>query len=246
MLRGTPEHAKTAALAAKLGITIYGAVGLLEMMWHFTSRSARQGDIGRWPDTVIAAACHWDREPSVLVEALAEVGWLDESDEHRLIVHDWHEHADRTTKRALERSGQEVPEHRDAEPEARQAQPADDLHPLRGGDGAPEDRPRRGPAPGAHRRAADGQPEPARARGRLRGHPGGRGEPPRALRILPDRRRVVFPFEGAARLHRGGRLDLQAQRKEQLASGVSWPPADGHETDTGRLSCTRARASTRA
>lgn len=106
MLRGTPEHAKTAALAARLGITIYAAVGLLEMMWHFTSRSARQGDIGRWSDEVIATACHWDREPSELVTALTEVGWLDEVREHRLVVHDWHEHADRTTKRALERSGQ--------------------------------------------------------------------------------------------------------------------------------------------
>src|SRR5574343_1463671 len=106
MLRGTPGHAKTAALAAHLNVPIYAAVGLLEMLWHFTAQSARQGDVGKWPDGAIAAACRWDRDPAEFVEGLVAAGFLDRSPEYRLVVHDWHDHADKSVRQALARFGQ--------------------------------------------------------------------------------------------------------------------------------------------
>jgi len=90
------------------------AVGLLELLWHFTADFAPQGDIGRFTDQRIEAACGWNGESEnerakrlhlprwnrqgVLIQALVGAGWLDRSDEHRLVVHDWHIHADNTVK----------------------------------------------------------------------------------------------------------------------------------------------------
>jgi hypothetical protein len=103
--RGTPDHPKTGGLAAALGIRKYAAVGLLEMLWHWTSRYAPQGDIGRHSDGVISHALHWDGDPSALIAALTDNGWLDRHDRHRLLVHDWHDHAEDSVKKHLARSG---------------------------------------------------------------------------------------------------------------------------------------------
>lgn len=108
MLRGTPEHPKTAALMALLSIGRAQAVGHLEMLWHFASVYAPVGDIGRWPDAAIEAACSWEGDPGALVAALVACRWLDPSDEHRLAVHDWHEHSDRYVRRKVARKGQEI------------------------------------------------------------------------------------------------------------------------------------------
>jgi hypothetical protein len=108
MLRGTPEHPKTAALMKKLGICRAQAVGHLEMLWHFASVYAPAGDIGRWPDPAIESACGWEGEPGAMVEALISCRWLDEVEGHRLVVHDWHEHSDRYVRRKVARKGQEI------------------------------------------------------------------------------------------------------------------------------------------
>ena len=71
MKRGTPDHPKTLMLteelrkvfAAHRKLSSFGgrayAVGLLEMLWEWTSKYAIQGDIGKWPDDVIAAGIGW-------------------------------------------------------------------------------------------------------------------------------------------------------------------------------------------
>lgn len=69
-------------------------VGILERLWHETIASAPRGDIGaRMDNEEIADAAGWYGDPQALIEILVETGWLDLSDEHRLVVHDWHEHA---------------------------------------------------------------------------------------------------------------------------------------------------------
>ena len=105
MKRGTPEHPKVHDLARRLGIAWPHAVGLLELLWHFTARYAIQGNIGKWANEQIANAVGWDGDPDVLVEALVAAGWLDSDDEHRLIVHDWHEHADQSVRKTLRSRG---------------------------------------------------------------------------------------------------------------------------------------------
>ena len=106
MKRGTVEHPKLAALASMLGVKRHVAVGLLEMLWHHTARYAPRGDIGKYKDSQLAAALDWPNDDSGrLIRCLVDCGWLDESQEHRLLVHDWHEHSDGTCDTYLSRAG---------------------------------------------------------------------------------------------------------------------------------------------
>ncbi len=85
MKRGTPEHPKVFRLAKLLNIPHYAAVGVLELLWHFTARYAPRGDIGKHPDIFIAKALDWNRPTGrkgisphfFLINALVEAGWLD-------------------------------------------------------------------------------------------------------------------------------------------------------------------------
>jgi hypothetical protein len=101
MKRGTPDHPKTLMLMAALELPKYAAVGLLETMWHFTARYAPAGNIGKFSDELVATSLGWDRDPSRLVAALVESGWLDEHKEHRLLVHDWPDHSDEAADKWL-------------------------------------------------------------------------------------------------------------------------------------------------
>ncbi len=107
MKRGTIDHPKMRRLGRELGLPLYAAVGLLECLWHFTAERAPRGDIGRWDDEDIAEACGWPMEEAArLIAALVRTGWLDEHAEHRLVVHDWSEHADDAIHVRLSRNGE--------------------------------------------------------------------------------------------------------------------------------------------
>lgn len=105
MKRGTPEHPKTIDLANRLNVPRYVAVGILESLWHFTSEFAPQGNIGKFTDAAIAGHIHWEKTCKELVTSLIEAKWVDKCAKHRLIIHDWNEHADQTVKRWLEKRG---------------------------------------------------------------------------------------------------------------------------------------------
>ena len=105
MKRGTPEHPKVLMLANELGIKKYAAVGLLEMLWHFTARYAPRGDIGRFTDGIIGNSLDWGGNIPELMAALIKIGWLDKNNEYRLIVHDWSDHADDTCDKYLANHG---------------------------------------------------------------------------------------------------------------------------------------------
>lgn len=104
MKRGTPEHPKTLRLAVALGIPRFQAVGLLEMLWHFTARFAPRGDVGRWPDEEIARAMTWVGDPGKLISALAENGWIDSDKAYRFVIHDWAAHCDQGVRKYLARN----------------------------------------------------------------------------------------------------------------------------------------------
>jgi len=87
------DHPKMHRLARKLAIPRYAAWGLMEGLWNFAARYAIPGDVGKFTNGDIAAALAWEGDADKLVAAIAESGWLDESEEHRLVVHDWHDHA---------------------------------------------------------------------------------------------------------------------------------------------------------
>jgi len=107
MKRGTIEHPKTAELAAALGVPLLMAVGVLESLWHWTTKYAPRGDVGRYSNAAIAMGIHWHECPDRLIDALAETRWIDRSDAFRLIVHDWSDHADKYTQEALSDAGKD-------------------------------------------------------------------------------------------------------------------------------------------
>lgn len=99
MKRGTPSHPKTAALAELLGLERWGAVGVLESLWHFAGQYARRGDLGRHKNLAIARGIDWRGDADKLVAALVDAGWVDECPCHRLRIHDWKDHADQAVSR---------------------------------------------------------------------------------------------------------------------------------------------------
>jgi hypothetical protein len=155
MKRGTPDHPKVRALARSLSVNHAWAVGILELMWHFAAQYAPRGDVGRYSDEEIAEACSWPIErSSELVDALVSCGFLDRHDQYRLVVHDWHDHADSAVHyrlaRARERfAGGQIPRldglHSSQRAEAMQAygllhkseQETNGCNPLESQDGVP-------------------------------------------------------------------------------------------------------------
>lgn len=101
------DHPKTHALTAALNISRPTAIGHLELLWAFTGKNAPQGNIGKWPNGSIARACDWAGDPDQFVSALVASRLLDLDDEHRVSVHDWHEHAPGWVRAKLKGLGQQ-------------------------------------------------------------------------------------------------------------------------------------------
>ena len=102
-LRAVLQHPKFADFKVRINASKAVALGYLECIWHFTGHNAPQGNIGKFTDSQIESWVEWDGEPGALIQALTESGWLDVDSVHRLMVHDWHEHADDATKKSLKR-----------------------------------------------------------------------------------------------------------------------------------------------
>jgi hypothetical protein len=103
MKRGTPDHPKTLRLARRLDVWPVTAAGLLECLWHWTTKYRPAGDIGRGHDAAdIEMGCKWPGKPGACVQAMIAERWIDELD-GVLVVHDWSEHADEAVHRALAR-----------------------------------------------------------------------------------------------------------------------------------------------
>lgn len=103
-LRAVIEHPKFARLKRILGLNKGPALGYLETLWHFAGRFTPCGDLGKYSDEEIEAWIEWDGAPGALVAAFVASGWVDKHPEHRLVVHDWHNHADDATKLAVKRA----------------------------------------------------------------------------------------------------------------------------------------------
>ena len=94
-------HLKTEALVKALGLRKYEAIGILECLFQFAQSSAKEGNIGKYSNLQIALAMGWvdgdvDKgldDADRLIDALLTCGFLDNDPDHRLIIHDWEEHA---------------------------------------------------------------------------------------------------------------------------------------------------------
>jgi hypothetical protein len=91
-------HAKFKLVARDLRVPMFGVYGLLESIWNTTAVRFPRGDIGRLTDEEIAAEVDglevFEITGERLVAVLVSRRLLDRHPEHRLIVHDWPEHAD--------------------------------------------------------------------------------------------------------------------------------------------------------
>lgn len=90
---GAKDHIKVKRLKRALGVPLYQAVGILETLYQVCASSADDGGIGRYCNSDIALELEWDGDPDTLIQGLIETGLVDEHEVHRLMVHDWLEHA---------------------------------------------------------------------------------------------------------------------------------------------------------
>lgn len=103
MKRDCLRHPKVYDLAARLGCDRPSALGYLTLLWDFAGEVSPQGDVGKWADTAIASACDWRGAPDEYIAALVGARWLDVSEVHRLIVHDWPDHCEDFVRAKLKR-----------------------------------------------------------------------------------------------------------------------------------------------
>jgi hypothetical protein len=127
--RGTTSNPKFRALIRRLELTPWGAVGVLESLWIFTASYARAGDVGRWTDQEIADGIGWTEDAAELVAGLVETRWLDVDEVHRLLIHDWPDHADGACVRALKRDDARRRGVQEREGNPRFARPGEPLEP---------------------------------------------------------------------------------------------------------------------
>jgi hypothetical protein len=102
-LRGTLTHRKIRTLARLLDISPCFALGIVESLWHVTAEQAPSGNIGRMSDEDLAMEMFYDADAKKLVLALIGAKLLDTHPTHRLVVHDWHLHADDATDNKIAR-----------------------------------------------------------------------------------------------------------------------------------------------
>lgn len=108
MKHTTTSLLKFLKLQRRLKESRRGTVGLLELLWHSTQMNAPQGDIGKFTNEEIAILCDWEGDHDELIAALVDAKWLDESEEHRLLVHDWADHCPNYVKGNLRRHDKSV------------------------------------------------------------------------------------------------------------------------------------------
>jgi hypothetical protein len=97
-------HTKMKRLCRRLDIPLWQAVGLMESLWHLTARETPRGDVGKLSDEDIALVLDYRGDEVEMLNVLADCGWLDRDPVHRLIVHDWSDHADDAVQMRLART----------------------------------------------------------------------------------------------------------------------------------------------
>lgn len=105
MKRETLRHPKTHDLASRLGCERPTALGYLMLLWDLTAEVAIAGDIGKWPNGAISGGCDWRGDADRFIRALVDSGWLDEDEEHRLVIHDWGQHCENWVRAKAQKLG---------------------------------------------------------------------------------------------------------------------------------------------
>lgn len=86
-------HEKVFALAERLKIQSYSAVGIMVSLWCFAAINAPNGELGGYSKKAVAAGVSWNKKPEVLFDALVYCGLLDIGDEGEVSIHNWERYA---------------------------------------------------------------------------------------------------------------------------------------------------------
>lgn len=95
--REIKDHPKTKKAARVLGISVVTMVGHLHFLWWWALDYAPDGDVTKYENADIAEGAGWEGDPNVFAAALTNCGmaggpgYLEETEEGRLVLHDWHE-----------------------------------------------------------------------------------------------------------------------------------------------------------
>lgn len=106
MKREALRHPKMLDLAGRLRLPREHTIGIMDVLIDWVHDMAPRGDIGKWPNGTIAVAAGWSGDPTEFINALVESRWLDRSTRHRLLVHDYPDHAERFVKAKLAKARQ--------------------------------------------------------------------------------------------------------------------------------------------
>lgn len=79
---------------------------MVEALTHWAYQYAPAGDIGKFEDQDIEEGLGWEGETGGAVAALVEARFVEPHETHRLVIHDWRDHADDATHMKLARSGE--------------------------------------------------------------------------------------------------------------------------------------------
>lgn len=86
------DHRKLFDAADELEIQPVHMMGLLISFWMWALDNTPTGDLDGITPRMIARAAQWDGPAEKLSTALIRAGWLDESDDGKLAIHDWYEY----------------------------------------------------------------------------------------------------------------------------------------------------------
>lgn len=101
--RGTLEHPKTLDLAGRLGIMPPFALGILEAFWAWVGKYYASGDVTNVRPALMADSIRYAGDAAGLWQNLQDAHLIDRTQDGRLLVHDWSEHADEGVNAVLAR-----------------------------------------------------------------------------------------------------------------------------------------------
>ena len=99
------SHHKTRKAARLLGVKPVHLIGHLHALWWWALDYADDGDVTRFDAEDIADAAQWEDDAGELVEALTACGpgdapgFLERTDDGRLVIHDWWDYAGKLVER---------------------------------------------------------------------------------------------------------------------------------------------------
>jgi hypothetical protein len=99
------SHHKTRKAARLLGVRPVHLIGHLHALWWWALDYADDGDVSRFDVEDIADAGQWDDDPAAFVDAIVACGpgdapgFLERTDDGRLLIHDWWDYAGKLVER---------------------------------------------------------------------------------------------------------------------------------------------------